>query len=93
MPDETGLSIRSVWEQVAQGTLPAPVQIGPRAVGWLADELEVWREQKRSERNKRFATDGRKDVLREVDAQPKRPRGRPCKVPAATELADTKTDA
>lgn len=72
MPDETGLPMRSVWEQVAEGTLPAPIQIGPRAVGWLADEIDAWREQKRRERDERLAR-GIKNEVTDAETLAKRP--------------------
>lgn len=88
MPDETGLSIRSVWEQVADGTLPAPIQIGPRAVGWLAVEIDEWRQKKRRERDARLAQGLPAHNIPTSEPPLKRPRGRPRKVPAA-EAVDT----
>jgi prophage regulatory protein len=41
----TGKKESSIYEGVAAGTFPAPVPIGPRAVGWLEDELAEWQEQ------------------------------------------------
>ncbi|RVM95951.1 helix-turn-helix transcriptional regulator [Sinorhizobium meliloti] len=79
MPDETGLAMRSIWEQVSEGTLPAPIQIGPRAVGWLADEIEAWREEKRRERDLRLAGGVLRDDLKDAQALPRRQRGRPRK--------------
>ncbi|MER9563503.1 AlpA family phage regulatory protein [Mesorhizobium sp. M0571] len=92
MPDETGLSIRSVWEQVADGTLPAPIQIGPRAVGWLADEIEEWRQKKRRERDARLAKGLPAHNIPTSESPLKRPRGRPRKSPAI-EVADAEAHA
>ena len=33
----TGLSRTTVWRYVKAGTFPAPLKLGPRAVGWLAN--------------------------------------------------------
>jgi prophage regulatory protein len=40
----TGKKEASIYEGVAAGTFPAPVPIGPRAVGWLEDEIADWQE-------------------------------------------------
>ena len=37
-----GVSKRSVYRLEAEGRFPARRQIGPRAVGWLASEIEAW---------------------------------------------------
>jgi prophage regulatory protein len=41
----TGKRESSIYEDIAAGTFPAPVPIGPRAVGWLEDELADWQDQ------------------------------------------------
>ena len=38
----TGLSRSTLYLRVAKGTFPAPVNLGARAVGWLADEVTAW---------------------------------------------------
>lgn len=38
----TGLSRSTIYLRVAQGTFPRPIPLGPRAVGWLEDEVEAW---------------------------------------------------
>jgi len=38
----TGLSRSTIYQQVADGSFPRPVQLGPRAVGWLANEVDEW---------------------------------------------------
>lgn len=37
-----GLSDSSLKKQVAAGTFPRPVQIGPRAVAWKSSEVDAW---------------------------------------------------
>jgi prophage regulatory protein len=41
----TGLSRSTIYLKVAQGSFPRPVSLGPRAVGWVASEVEAWLEQ------------------------------------------------
>lgn len=38
----TGLSRSSIYMRVKQGVFPAPIQLGPRAVGWVEAEIEAW---------------------------------------------------
>lgn len=41
----TGKKRSAIYEAVAKGTFPAPVPLGPRAVGWLEDEIADWQER------------------------------------------------
>ncbi len=38
----TGLSRSTIYAKVAAGEFPEPINLGGRAVGWLADEVEAW---------------------------------------------------
>lgn len=38
----TGLSRSTIYARVADGTFPKPVNIGPRAVGWVESEISDW---------------------------------------------------
>lgn len=38
----TGLSRSTIYLRMAQGTFPKSVPLGPRAVGWLENEVEAW---------------------------------------------------
>ena len=38
----TGLSRSTIYLKIAQGTFPKSISLGPRAVGWLATEVEAW---------------------------------------------------
>jgi prophage regulatory protein len=40
----TGRKRSAIYEGIADGTFPAPVPLGPRAVGWLEDEIADWQE-------------------------------------------------
>ena len=47
----TGLSRSSLYRLAAAGQFPRPIKLGPRAVGWRADELANWLEQRTAERD------------------------------------------
>lgn len=38
----TGLSRSTLYSRVADGTFPAPISLGPRAVGWVEADVEAW---------------------------------------------------
>lgn len=38
----TGLSRSSIYSGVKQGTFPAQISLGPRAVGWLESSIDAW---------------------------------------------------
>ena len=38
----TGLSRSSIYEKMKNGDFPLSVNLGPRAVGWYADEIIEW---------------------------------------------------
>ncbi len=38
----TGLSRVQRWRRIRAGTFPAPVQLGPNSVGWVASEIDAW---------------------------------------------------
>jgi len=38
----TGLSRSSIYSGVKQGTFPAQISLGPRAVGWLESSIDEW---------------------------------------------------
>ena len=41
----TGRKRSAIYEDIAAGTFPAPVPLGPRAVGWLEDEIADWQQR------------------------------------------------
>ncbi|MGL1834417.1 helix-turn-helix transcriptional regulator [Rhodocyclaceae bacterium SMB388] len=38
----TGIARSTIYERVKQGTFPAPIQLGPRAVGWISADIDAW---------------------------------------------------
>ena len=38
----TGLSRSTIYQRVSDGTFPAPVNLGARAVGWVEAEVAAW---------------------------------------------------
>ena len=40
--NRTGKPRSSIYADVGAGSFPPPINIGPRAVGWIADEVEQW---------------------------------------------------
>jgi prophage regulatory protein len=47
----TGKKHASIYADIAKGVFPAPVPLGPRAVGWLEDEIDDWLEARIAERD------------------------------------------
>jgi prophage regulatory protein len=37
---EVGLSRSTIYQRIKEGTFPAPVRLGERAVGWRAGDIE-----------------------------------------------------
>lgn len=38
----TGLSRSAIYEKMGKGEFPLSISLGPRAVGWIADEIIDW---------------------------------------------------
>jgi len=39
---KTGLSRSTIYDLIKIGGFPAPIKVGPKAVGWLEHEIEAW---------------------------------------------------
>ncbi len=39
---KTGKSDRTIDRDVAAGTFPQPVKLGPRSIGWFEHEIDEW---------------------------------------------------
>jgi len=42
LKQKIGLSRSSIYSFIAQGTFPKPIPLGPRAVGWLSEQIDAW---------------------------------------------------
>ena len=38
----TGLSRSTIYARIKAGNVPAPVSLGPRAVGWIENDVHRW---------------------------------------------------
>ena len=47
----TGLSRPTIYLRMSEGSFPRQVNLGSRAVGWLASEIDHWIEEKLASRN------------------------------------------
>ncbi len=47
---QTGKSTSRIYAEMAEGTFPKPVKIGPRAVAWIQTEIQSWIDSKIAER-------------------------------------------
>ena len=47
----TGLSRSTIYLRMFKGSFPRQVNLGSRAVGWLASEIDHWIEEKLASRN------------------------------------------
>ena len=39
---QIGLGRSAVYAAIQEGRFPRPVQLGPRAVGWIEEEVNAW---------------------------------------------------
>lgn len=44
--EQTGLGRSSIYKLIKEGSIPKPVPLGIRAVGWLATEINAWIESR-----------------------------------------------
>jgi len=49
--ERTGLPRSSLYDEMARGTFPRPVNISDRAVGWIEDEIDSWLAARIAERD------------------------------------------
>ena len=49
--NRTGYRRTSIYEKISEGTLPAPIKLGPRAVAWVAEEIDKWMDARGAERD------------------------------------------
>ena len=41
----TGKSYTTIWRWCKDGHFPAPKQIGPRSIAWLASDVKAWQKR------------------------------------------------
>jgi prophage regulatory protein len=49
--NRTGYRRTSIYEKIAEGTFPAPIKLGPRAVAWVSEDIEEWMDARVAERD------------------------------------------
>ena len=49
--NRTGYRRTSIYEKISEGTFPAPIKLGPRAVAWVSEEIEKWMDARVAERD------------------------------------------
>lgn len=55
----TGLSRSTLYARIKAGTFPAPVSLGPRAVGWIDSDVQLWVSDRIDAGRRGTATDGK----------------------------------
>lgn len=55
-----GLSRSTIYSRVADGGFPKPINLGPRAVGWVEQEIEDWLTRQIEQSRKAQAQGGRR---------------------------------
>ena len=65
----TGLSRSTLYARIKAGTFPAPVSLGPRAVGWIASDEQRWVSDRIDAGWSGAATDGKGHRIRCVRRQ------------------------
>lgn len=48
---KTGLGRSAIYERIKAGTFPAPIALGPRAVGWIESEIDAFLNARIAERD------------------------------------------
>jgi prophage regulatory protein len=51
--ERTGLRRSAIYEAIAEGRFPAPINIGPKAVGWVESEIDSWVAERIAARDER----------------------------------------
>ena len=49
--ERTGYRRTAIYEKIAEGSFPRPVQLGPRAIAWVEEEIQEWMNERISERD------------------------------------------
>lgn len=54
----TGLRCSTIYDGIKAGTFPAPIQLGPKSVGWVESEINVWLSERVAARDAAAKTTG-----------------------------------
>ena len=49
--NRTGYQRTSIYEKISEGTFPAPIKLGPRAIARVSEEIEKWMDERVAERD------------------------------------------
>lgn len=49
--EKTGLKHSAIYQKIMERTFPAPVKLGPHAVGWIESEIDEWIANRIAERD------------------------------------------
>ena len=44
--ERVALSKSTLWRRINDGEFPEPIKLGPRASGWLEEEVDAWIESR-----------------------------------------------
>ncbi len=55
----TGLSCSTIYDAIRAGTFPSPIQLSPKAVGWVESEINKWLADRVEARDKALKALGR----------------------------------
>lgn len=53
--NDTGLGRSTIYARMAEGTFPKQINLGSRAVGWLASDIQDWIDARVQERDQEVA--------------------------------------
>ncbi|MGJ3264309.1 MAG: helix-turn-helix transcriptional regulator [Salinarimonas sp.] len=48
---ETGYRRSTLYDHMDKGLFPRPIRLGPKARGWVAEEVQAWRAARLAERD------------------------------------------
>lgn len=49
---KVGVKHSAIYKMIADGSFPRPIALGPRAVGWLSNEIDEWLKARAAARDK-----------------------------------------
>ena len=49
--EKTGYRRTAIYKKISEGSFPRPVNLGPRAIAWLEEEIQEWMNERITERD------------------------------------------